>query len=221
MEQKKLQMNNGKFIKIWAVVLAVLLVLEIGVTYAMNFFSVTMETQLGRGERITTVPENMANSDTDFYDTEVANLDEITDAAALAIAEEGIVLMKNDGVLPLEKGSNVTPFGYRYISPVYGGGGSGNVNTASPRIVTAIGALNKYFAVNSDMQTVLDGATAWGLSPDGYENPDESNGFLGASYDIIEFDPAIYAGHEAAAAGTTGIVFLGRIGGEGGDIQTK
>ena len=219
METKKLRMNNKKFVRIWAIILVVTVLIASVATYLMNFFSVTMETQLGRGERVETVPENMAGADTKFYDLEVSDLDAMTDAAALAIAEEGIVLMKNDGVLPLAQGANVTPFGYRYISPVYGGGGSGNVNTDSARIVTAIGALDKYFTVNSDMKTVLSGAKARGLSPDGYENPDESQGFLGASFDIIEFDSSIYNGHEQACAGTTGIVFIGRIGGEGGDIQ--
>lgn len=37
---------------------------------------------------------------------------------ALKVAEEGVTLLKNDGVLPLAKNSKVTPFGYRYIEPV-------------------------------------------------------------------------------------------------------
>lgn len=218
MEPKKLKMNNRKFIKIWAVILAVLLVLEIGVTYAMNFFSVTMETQLGRGERVETVPAGAEQLDTDFYDTEVENLDQLTDAAALAIAEEGEVLLKNNGVLPLAEGSDVTPFGYRYISPIYGGTGSGNVNTSSPRIVSAMSALNEYFNVNTDMEAVLQSAKARGMSADGFEAPNENGGFEGATAEIIEYEASIYSGHESTCAGTTGIVFIGRIGGEGRDV---
>ena len=101
METKKLRMNNKKFVRIWAIILVVTVLIASVATYLMNFFSVTMETQLGRGERVETVPENMAGADTKFYDLEISDLDAMTDAAALAIAEEGIVLMKNDGV-PVE-----------------------------------------------------------------------------------------------------------------------
>lgn len=98
--EKKLKMNNKKFIKIWTPILCVILVLAIVATYAMSFFSVTMETQLGRGERVETAPEGAASLDLKFYDTQVDDLDQMTDAVALAIAEEGEVLMKNNGVLP-------------------------------------------------------------------------------------------------------------------------
>jgi beta-glucosidase len=218
MEQKKLKMNAKKFNTIWTVILCLVLAIAIAVTYAMNFFSVTMETQLGRGERVETVPEGAELLDTNFYDTEVADLDAVTDAAALAIAEEGEVLLKNNGVLPLAEGSAVTPFGYRYISPVYGGTGSGNVNTSSPRIVTAVAALNSYFDVNADMEALLQGSKARGMSAEGYEEPNESGGFEGATAEIIEYESSIYTGHEAGCAGTTGIVFIGRIGGEGRDV---
>ena len=40
---------------------------------------------------------------------------------------EGIVLLKNDGVLPLKKGAKVAVFGKAQIDYVKGGGGSGNV----------------------------------------------------------------------------------------------
>ena len=219
MGEKKLRMNNRKFIRIWSVVLVLILVLAVAATYLMNFFSVTMETQLGRGAQVINTPAEMKDADTDYYDTEVENLDAMTDAAALAIAEEGIVLLKNnDATLPLAEGSAVTPFGYRYVEPVYGGGGSGNVNTSSPRIKTAIGALNEYFSVNSGMEDVLTKAKARGMNGTGYESPDEEGGFEGASIDIIEYEASIYEGQEDSCKDTVGIVYIGRIGGEGGDI---
>ena len=188
--EKKLKMNNKKFIKIWTPILCVILVLAIVATYAMNFFSVTMETQLGRGERVETAPEGAASLDLKFYDTQVDDLDQMTDAVALAIAEEGEVLMKNNGVLPLAEGSNVTPFGYRYLNPVYGGTGSGNVNTSSPRALNA----------------------------EGFARANESGGFEGAGTTIIEYPADTYNGHESGCADTVGIVFIGRIGGEGSDV---
>lgn len=215
---QKLKMNNKKFVKIWTPILCVVLVLAIVITYAMNFFSVTMETQLGRGERVETAPDGAASLDLKFYDTEIENLDEMTDAVALAISEEGQVLLKNNGVLPLAQGSNVTLFGYRYLNPVYGGSGSGSVNVNSPRIVSAQSALNKYFTVNADVERVLSGARARGLTTDGYENPNDNGGFEGATAEVIEYPAGTYSGQEGSCADTVGIVFIGRPGGEGRDL---
>ncbi len=163
MESKKLKMNNKKFVRIWAIVLAVLLVLDITATILMIFFSLSMEIFLDRGEMVTTIPDEALEWDTEYYTADYENGDELTELsqnAALQIAEEGEVLFKNNGVLPLEKGSSVTPFGYRYVSPVYGGTGSGNVNTDSDQIVTASGALHEYFNVNEAMEDALNSGDA-------------------------------------------------------------
>ena len=46
--------------------------------------------------------------------------------------EEGIVLLRNEGpVLPMGEGSRVSLFGVTAIDPVYGGTGSGAVETES------------------------------------------------------------------------------------------
>lgn len=63
-------------------------------------------------------------------------------------AEEGIVLMKNDGVLPLEEGSKVALFGSGAGHTIKGGTGSGDVNE---REVVSIyqGMVNAGFDVTS------------------------------------------------------------------------
>ena len=43
------------------------------------------------------------------------------------IAKEGIVLLKNDGILPMKNGSRIAIFGKAQIEYVSGGGGSGEV----------------------------------------------------------------------------------------------
>lgn len=60
-----------------------------------------------------------------------ANLVEENPSLAREVAGEGMVLLKNDGALPLPKGKQVALFGSA-MSADYkpGGGGSGNVNTA-------------------------------------------------------------------------------------------
>lgn len=107
--ENKLKMNNRKFVTIWTAVVALLVVLAIAATILMNFFSLSMEIFLGRGERVVTTDPALANADTNFYDpVDTENLDANTDRVALSIAEEGEVLLKNDGVLPLQQGASVT-----------------------------------------------------------------------------------------------------------------
>ena len=57
--------------------------------------------------------------------------DETTDeaiGAANQIAEEGMVLLENDGLLPVSNPSNINLFGWPSVNPAYGGTGSGGPN---------------------------------------------------------------------------------------------
>lgn len=218
MESKKLKMNHAKFVKIWSAVVALVVVLALLATVLMNFFSLSMEIFLGRGEAVYSTPENMANADTNYYKELAADPNAYADGVAQMIAEEGDVLFKNNGVLPLAKGADVTPFGYRYVSPVYGGTGSAGINTSSSRLISAETVLNNYFTVNKEIENVMKNSRALGMDVDGYEGPNEKGGFQGATSKIIEYESSIYTGHESSCNGTTGIIFIGRIGGEGRDV---
>lgn len=57
--------------------------------------------------------------------------DETSDEAkalAVDIAEEGIMLLENDGILPLSSGTKLNVFGWSSTNPMLGGGGSGALN---------------------------------------------------------------------------------------------
>ena len=49
---------------------------------------------------------------------------------AVAIAEEGTMLLENEGVLPLAEGTKLNVFGWASTNPMLGGGGSGALNEA-------------------------------------------------------------------------------------------
>ena len=49
---------------------------------------------------------------------------------AIAIAEEGTMLLENEGVLPLAEGTKLNVFGWASTNPMLGGGGSGALNEA-------------------------------------------------------------------------------------------
>ncbi|MGM9552040.1 MAG: glycoside hydrolase family 3 C-terminal domain-containing protein [Clostridia bacterium] len=50
------------------------------------------------------------------------------------IAEEGMVLLKNNGALPLNKGETIAVFGVNQIDFIYGGGGTCNLSSKNERV---------------------------------------------------------------------------------------
>ena len=107
MKNAKLRMSNTKFRLIMVPILAILLVVILVVTTLMTTFSPVMDAALGRGTR------------------HIANV-------SRRVGNEGFVLLKNADsagkpLLPLSENSKVTPFGYRYLNPVYSVLGSGAV----------------------------------------------------------------------------------------------
>ena len=113
----KKKMSNRRFMSIWIPIVSVMVVLAIGANIAGSVFGGILDTSLGRGERHVLHLENVANWDTEYYPQQYTTLAQAREAAERKMYEvvsEGMVLLKNDGVLPLEKGSLVTPFGRGY-----------------------------------------------------------------------------------------------------------
>ena len=50
------------------------------------------------------------------------------------LADEGIVLLDNDGTLPMAKNSKLNVFGWASTNPCYGGTGSGALSDAYPTV---------------------------------------------------------------------------------------
>ena len=68
---------------------------------------------------------------------------------AVKAAEEGMVLLRNDGTLPLPEGSNIALYGNGAVCTVKGGTGSGNVNQRN--IINYYQGLKEvYNVVNTD-----------------------------------------------------------------------
>ena len=67
------------------------------------------------------------------------------------IAEEGIVLLKNDGTLPLAADSNLNVFGWASTNPCYGGTGSGALSDAYPTVSLLQGLEDAGFNLNTEL----------------------------------------------------------------------
>ncbi|MBR2809817.1 MAG: glycoside hydrolase family 3 protein [Solobacterium sp.] len=227
METKK-RMNNKTFRTISCAAIALMTAVGVGGTAAANVFSQSLDTYIGRGERKVTetdIPaENAIYYDQQFTDTNAVDGSVAFGASkARTITDEGEVLMKNNGILPLAKGTHVTPLGYRYVDPVYGGTGSGNVDSSKDYIVTPEEGLGEYFSINTTIVNLMKKTTPKELTSDGLadaKGAESGKGFTGATTSILEQDPAVYESEAASMKDTTAIVFIGRVGGEGGNLQT-
>ena len=119
-------------------VMAVLLVLAIALSVAANIPSVQSIafTYLGRGEATTVPLEGTEDWDTNYYSPKFSTKEEAVENGenvTRELSEEGFVLLKNNGVLPLRDASETTIslIGRGAVDPLYGGSGSGNVDVST------------------------------------------------------------------------------------------
>lgn len=120
--------------KIWFIVTAILLILEITITVVL--LSVPIVTNslslVFGGERANVIADNRA----EWYDRQYSSKEEVLNAAndfVVEVEKEGIVLLKNENdVLPLSgDGSHVSVFGKNSVNIVYSGSGSGSASSSS------------------------------------------------------------------------------------------
>lgn len=144
-------------------------------------------------------------------------IQEETSKAATAlcedIAEEGIVLLKNEqGALPLNETKKINVFGWSSTNPIYGGTGSGGLSDAYPTVSLMEGLQNAGFEVN---QELVDFYKA-------HRDTRPTVGMWGQDWTIPEPTPEEYenAGiyESAKNYSDTAVVVIGRSGGEGADL---
>ncbi len=140
----------------------------------------------------------------------------IDEAKALCteIAEEGIVLLKNDdNGLPLAEGTKVNVFGWSSTNPVYGGTGSGSLSDAYPTVSFLQGLEDAGIEYNQDL---VDFYTGWRA-----DRP--TVGMMGQDWTIPEPTVSEYGSliTDAKDYSDTAIFFIARSGGEGADLPTS
>lgn len=151
--------------------------------------------------------------------TALAGNDQITEEhreeslqTAEKIAEEGITLLKNENdALPLERSTKINVFGWSSSNPVYGGSGSGSVNTEEA--ISLIDGLEEAgFETNKAIQEFYKS----------YRETRPEIGFSAVDFTIPE--PA-YKEYEEAGIfeaakdfSDTAMIFIGRASGEGIDM---
>lgn len=183
------------------------------------------------------VNEDAANQDTEYYKSEYTKLGDLIQAGADMTEEvmaEGAVLLKNENnALPLDKNSNISVFGAASADPIYGGTGSGSVDT-SKAVDLYTGFENAGLKINPTL--VEHYTTTWFTKPEG-------GGWMSAG---DPYDPTIHfrrhsagwagsggmyiggvpwdlvkttAGDSFAQYGDAAVYVIGRVGGEGADLK--
>ena len=213
---KKLWKKNS--FKIWSITSGVLLATVIAVPIVLNTaLGDVLDFALGGADPIFKEGEQSAYVKSfNSKDESKANADNVN----VKLNEEGMVLLKNkNNALPIAKQSAVAPMGYGYRSPIYGGTGSGSVNTSAEWVYTPQRALGEYFNVQKDIENItLTGAAVNELLGAAGTKDAKASSFGGDNV-LRDFTAASYESQAEKLNGTTGIIFISRGGGEGQDVK--
>lgn len=129
-----------------------------------------------------------------------------------SLAEEGIVLLKNDeGALPLSDVTNLNVFGWASTNPIYGGTGSGSVDV-STAVDILDGLENAGFTLNEELSK---------LYTDYRQDRPEITINNGQDWTLPEVPVEQYPESvldNAKAFSDTAVVVIARCGGEGADL---
>lgn len=140
-----------------------------------------------------------------------------SEKVSIKIEGEGAVLLKNDGFLPMKKGS-IALLGYSSQDPVYIGAGSVAQGDGSTKRVDFPAAFSgNGFIVDETMHQYYQDSVANGGRGD---NMTDMQNLTGADYNIYDQPLDQYQDKldAAAAANDTAVVVFGRKGGENGDL---
>ena len=212
--------------KLWrglTAVFAVLLTILLPLTSAAFNYTGMINDKLGvQTSRIEVINEGEV-TDLAYYPSDYGDVNNFTmmdlenlladeEAHIVSEMEEGAVLLKNNGALPLlgTEGKNISLLGYASYDPLYkpnSGGASVNMS----RLVTLKDALeNEGYKINP---------TLWNMYE---ENGSRRGGSFGSiSYNTGEYEPQMYTDamkSSFAQYGDAAIVVIARSGGEGRDL---
>lgn len=188
--------------------MALLTALAVTLTMGMYANADTLDKLFGRGARTITAVSDAQQPDAAYYEQRYGSKQQALSAAtALSrqIGGEGIVLLKNDGLLPLGEDTAVSPFGLRYALPYYGGTGSSAIGSGEGQAATPADGLAAAFPrVNAVLEERYAQALGAGasLAENGQAVPCRPAGAAAEGQTLYEFAPSVYQGTQDACAGT-------------------
>ena len=150
-------MAKGNLWRGLATLMAALLAISIGLSSMAEARAAFLNTRLGTTNYIMVTNDDGESGDGIYFDSEFTSLAQLIAAEAEVaeqLASEGVVLLKNNGALPLNKGSEtVTLWGMNSNIPVLGGlvGSGASTNEGQPSYDIKGALAEKGFTVNQTM----------------------------------------------------------------------
>lgn len=138
---------------------------------------------------------------------------EAAGALSEEIAEEGIVLLKNDSLLPIAADTKLNVFGWASTNPCYGGTGSGSLSDAYETVSLLQGLENAGFTLNNELSDFYTS----------YRSDRPVVGMFEQDFTLPEPPADTYTDtllSNAKAFSDTAVVVITRVGGEGADLPT-
>ena len=223
----KKRMSKGAFLGVWCPVAALCLGFGIAIQIAGDHpgLKTILDTYVNKGKAHVTEVEGSENWDTNYYSqTYPSSTADGGNADAKAngektvekIADEGMVLIKNkESALPLTTAASkkITLLGRGSVDPVYGGSGSGNVDTttcSNPRKGLEAAGLEIDTGAYDFFNANYSKYDRQNITMDNYGN---STFFIG------EIPASTYS--FTVNSTNTAVVFISRCGGEGLDLSTN
>ncbi len=217
MENTKKKMSNRSFRLIVIPIITTLTLIAFLAGTLMPTFSVQMDQFLGRGERL----DDGAVKPVFYerYTNDAAEAQEYGETVSKKITDEGTILLKNNGLLPMAENTKVTLFGFGNTDAGFVVGGL----FAADHTIFPNDAFSRYFDVNTTVMDAMNRATVevnYGAPNTVMSEPQTAMGNNRSDNRLIyEFNSSIYAGTESSCAGTVGIVTISRGGNEGNDMK--
>ncbi len=225
----KKRMKNSKFLGIWVPFLAIATGAVVAIECVVPNFSTMLDTYagtiwapLGKGEIVKTAAKGSESWDSNYYKSSFGKATESGSGTAEAkangekvveeICDEGMVLLKNkDNALPIPTTTKIALLGRGSVDPVYGGSGSGNVDTTT--------CSNPKTALEKAGYTVDEGVyNFFNTQKDYYARQEiQMDNYNTSTFFIGEIQPSTYnftVDNQEAA-----VVFISRCGGEGLDLS--
>ena len=216
-----------KLSRAWFLVAAIVLVLGIVVnlvaTQSMFIYN-TINSVLGGEERVLVEGDP---SKYVYYEKDYANKSEVLAAANALneeIVEEGIVLLKNEGALPLATPESseevsakpkISVFGKNSVNLVYGGSGSSESKGAAP--VTLYESLESAgYEVNPELKSFYESGASGSGRPSNPQMGDLLYGFATGETPVSSYGSGLAESYDEY--GDLALIVISRIGGEGYDL---
>ena len=131
------------------------------------------------------------------------------------VGEEGITLVKNNGLLPLKDTPNLNVFGWASCFPVYSGTGSASAGDAGPAVSTLAALRDAGFDSNADLRMLYLNYSKT------YKTSRPSITMQSQDWTLPEPTRAAYSDemmNKAVEYSDTAVIVLGRSGGENADL---